>query len=152
MPWETTLLYKTFLGHWIALPKGLLVFTVCLQIQTSEINAVMNQTYIGMYVEPSPSLRTISTGAIQGVTETTVLRLYNNISNSAPRTNFVIPVGLISKTRRTLIHNGSRIVEYTNKKTETDHSSTSQEDKSVVFYRKVGSVNVVLYSLCIALA
>lgn len=118
------------------------MLTACLQLQSTEIGAAMNHTTTFIHEKPSPSLRTVGARTIEAVTKETAVSSYNDISNSAPYTNFTTtPASLILRTQRTWIINGSNIVACNyNTEVKEDHTTTTQTHRSVTFYRNVSSV------------
>ena len=118
------------------------MLTACLQLQSTEIGEAMNHTAVFIHEKPSPSLRTVGTITIEAVTKETAVSSYNDISNSAPYTNFTTtPASLILPTQRTWIINGSSTVACNyNTEVKEDHTMTTQTHRSVTFYRNVSSV------------
>ena len=152
MSWKTTVLCNAFndgAWHCFLLPRSLLIFTACLHIHISKVDATMNDTSVRIYVEPSPSLKHPSTEAIQRHTKATLSLLYNDVSNNATRTNYeTAAVGLFLKRQITWLNNGSGIVGHNIE--EAENHSHIRKDKSVIFYKRVSfflAIYVILHDV-----
>lgn len=139
MRWKTTGFYYGT-QHWFAfLRLGLLYLrAACLQINTSASDAAGNKTSAYIFMEPSPSLRTlVNTGALIVHVRTVSFQLNNDIPSRSTLKDFKMSASLVVTTQLNSVSTG--LVRYNPKKTKTP-SVAVEEDHGVVFYKKVNSV------------
>ena len=149
MPWLKTSAFHRALTcgvcHWFLLPNGLLMFSAFLQMYTYGIATAVNQTsadFVQFSVQPSPSSNS-PTRRTRPVTETTPLRMLNSISDS-PYKNKTSVVLIFTKQTTRIVHpshgnNFSTDSMGNNDSSVIGYEEGTDEDKSVVFYRKVSS-------------
>lgn len=150
MPWlKTSAFHKDLASgvlHRFLLPNGLLLFSAFFQMFTYGIATTGNQTSaasVQLTLQPTPSSKSPSRST-RPVSETTTLRIVKDVSSS-PR-DFKASVSIILSKQTTWIVQPSRGNISSTGVMGNNESSVIlydegivDEDKSVVFYRKVSS-------------
>ncbi|XP_078371693.1 uncharacterized protein LOC144655334 [Oculina patagonica] len=130
--------------HWFLLPNGLLMFSAFLQVYTYGIATAVNQTSaasVQLSVQPTPSSKS-PTRRTRPVTETTSLRVVNSISTN-PQDFKTSEVLILSKQTTWIVqpsrgNNTPTDLMGNNDSSVIGNKDRIDEDKSVVFYRKIG--------------
>lgn len=135
MRWKTTGFYYGA-QHWFAfLRLGLLYLrAACLQINTSASDVAGNKTSAYIFMEPSPSLRTlVNTGALIVHVRTASFQLNNDIPSRSTLKDFKMSASLVVTTQLNSVSSLS-----TGSKKAKTPSVAVEEDHGVVFYKKIG--------------